>query len=41
MKLQSWRRGDIRRFWRNYSIGMAAFVLAALVVAVLVLTTPL
>ena len=41
MRLQSWRKGDIRRVWRNYSTGLGAFVLAALIVAVLVLTTPL
>ena len=40
MRLQSWRKGDIRRVWRNYSTGLAAFVLAAIVVVVLVLTTP-
>ena len=41
MRLQSWRKGEIRRVWRNYSIGLAAFVIAALIVVVLVLTTPL
>jgi len=41
VRLQSWRKGDIRRVWRNYATGLAAFVLAALIVVVLVLTTPL
>jgi hypothetical protein len=39
VRLQSWRKGEIRRVWRNYSTGLAAFVLAALIVVVLVLTT--
>jgi len=41
LTLRSWRKGDIRRFWRNNLTSWIAFVLAAIIVVVLVLTTPL
>ncbi len=40
MKLRPYLKGDIRRLWRNYRMGGAAFLLAIVIVTALVWILP-